>query len=179
MENYKIRIKVGPHEFEAEGPRDAVEAQFAVWKELIQAQPQAKVSDKQGPVLPTNVTEVRTREGYFSAPWDIFNVDEKRKLVTLKAHPAGENRDADAILLILYGYLKANQQDEIVVTKIKESLGVSGLNPDRIDRTVGKYIGEGLLLKTGRGKGGKYRLTNTGLARADELARLLFEKMAL
>lgn len=180
MENYKIRVKVGSNEFEAEGPREAVEAQFEAWKELIKSQPiSASIPDQNKPNLPSNVVEVRTRDGVFSAPWDIFGVDDKRKLVTLKAHPTGENRDADAILLILYGYLKALEQQEVLVTNLKNSLAQSGLRPERIDRAIAPYLRENLVLKTGSGKGGKYRLTNTGLTKADTLARTLFEKMAL
>lgn len=171
---YKLRVKIGPHEFEAEGPKDVVISQFETWKELI-ASPSA--AQPTNPRFPPAVTEVRTREGY-AAPWDIFNADEKHKLITLRVHPTGDTREADAVLLTLYGYRQTWQQDEVPVTRIKESLEVSGLRPGRIDRAVAPYIRSGLLIKTGRGKGGKYRLTNTGFAKADEMARTLFEKIA-
>ena len=35
MAEYKLKIKVGEHEFEAEGPADVVQAQFAAFKDLV------------------------------------------------------------------------------------------------------------------------------------------------
>src|ERR1700678_1882282 len=35
MAEYKLKIKIGEHEFEAEGPADGVQSQFAACKELI------------------------------------------------------------------------------------------------------------------------------------------------
>ena len=121
----------------------------------------------------------KIHDGDFAAVWNIFAVDEKRNLITLKVHPTGDKRDADAILLLLYGYLKIQNQDELLVTKIKDSMESSGLRPQRIDRALTTYINQNLILKTGRGKGGKYRLATTGLSRAESLAKELFEKIAV
>lgn len=174
MEAFKLRVKIGPHEFEAEGPKESVTAQFEAWKALIGSTPPTTPPISK---VVAAATEVRTREG-FTAPWDIFEVEDKRKLVTLRVHPTGETRDADAVLLILYGYRQAFQQEDVPVTKIMESLRVSGLRPGRVDRAASPHVRAGLLLKAGKsGKGGKYRLTTTGFARADEMARSLFEQL--
>lgn len=93
METFRLRVKIGPHEFEAEGPKDSVMAQFEAWKTLIGSTP-ATTPPVSKVVAPA--TEVPTREG-LSAPWDVFEVDEKRRLVTLRVHPTGETRDADAV----------------------------------------------------------------------------------
>lgn len=178
MDIYKLRIKIGVHEFEAEGPSKEVKAQFEAWKELIASLPISSppASEAVGK-LPPYVAEVKTREGSM-APWDIFSVDDKRKLITLKVHPTGERRDADAALLALYGYKQIYTRDEVLVTKLKESLEVSGLRPERIDRTLSAHTKAGLVLKTGRSKGSKYRLTNTGFDYADNMARELFGQLA-
>jgi hypothetical protein len=185
VENSKLKVKVGPHEFDAEGPKDEVSAQFSAWKELIAALPQASPEPAKRSVAtvipPTAITEVKTREG-FAMPWDIFGDQTDRDLMTLRVHPpAGETRDADAILLVLYGYRKAGNDGqgvaEVPVTKLKESLDVSGLRIPRIDRAVAPYIRSGYILKAGRAKGGIYRLTNTGYARAEELAHRLFAQL--
>src|SRR3989442_13476553 len=102
METHKLRIKIGPHEFEAEGTKEAVAAQFEAWQQLVASLPPEK-PDAGRPKIPRTVTEIKTPEGR-TAPWDVFYVDDKRKLVTLRVHPSGENRDGDAGLLILYGY---------------------------------------------------------------------------
>jgi hypothetical protein len=180
MEPVKLRVKVGPHEFEAEGPSESVTAQFEAWKTLVAAAP-PDARERQAPAplasrIVAAATEVKTREGY-AAPWDIFSVDDKKKLVTLRVQPTGDDRDANAVLLILYGYRQAFQQDDVPVTRIMESVKVSGLTAERIDRSAGPHLRAGYILKAGRGKGNRYRLTNTGFARADELARELFEKL--
>jgi hypothetical protein len=186
MESTRLKVKVGVHEFDAEGPPDQVAAQFEAWKELIAGLQHSEQATNQNGrrtiTLPADsVQEVKTRDGY-AATWDIFGGDLDRDLMTLKVHPpAGDTRDADAILLVMYGYRKAgNDGDgmaEVPVTKLKESLDVSGIRVPRIDRAVAPYLRAGYLLKTGRGKGGVYRLTNTGFARAEELARRLFEQL--
>ena len=35
MDAYRLKIRIGEHEFEAEGPQEAVERQFEAFKELI------------------------------------------------------------------------------------------------------------------------------------------------
>ena len=32
MEPFRLKLKVGPHEFEAEGEQESVERQFALWR---------------------------------------------------------------------------------------------------------------------------------------------------
>ena len=181
--NSKLRVKVGVHEFEAEGTADQVTAHYNTWKELIEkAGPATKPSI--GPTVPMSaVTELKTREG-FAAPWDIFSTGDMHDgdLMSLRVHPpAGETRDADAILLVLFGYRKAGNEGqglaEFPVTKLKESLDHSGIKIARIDRAVAPYVKSGYILKTGRGKGGIYRLTVTGHAKAEEMAQRLVAQL--
>ena len=40
MDSYRIRVKVGPHEFEAEGPEGIVKEQFEVFRDLILKTPE-------------------------------------------------------------------------------------------------------------------------------------------
>ncbi len=177
----KIRMKIGSDEFEAEGSEEVVSQLFAAWKELVAARA-AQPAKLNPPAMPTPsrlsqvVDEVKAKDGLTYAPWDIFECDDKKKLVTLRVNPSGETRDADAVLLVLYGFKRAWEVNEVKVGRVKESLAMSGLRPDRIDKTVDGYIDQGLVLKAGRGPGGRYRLTNTGYERADALAKSLFEK---
>ena len=180
MEPYKLRVKIGTHEFEAEGPVKTVQEQFKSWKALIESLPSSNEGAPErvpGHIPSSHVSEIRTPEGPATS-LDVFDHDDKRKLVTLRVHPTGENRDADAALLILYGYKEIEARDEVPVTKLKDALEVSGLRPDRVDRTLTPHIRGGLILKAGRAKGGKYRLTNTGHSKARQMVNELFEKMA-
>jgi len=186
MDTSKLRVKVGVHEFEAEGPAEHITAQYQIWKEMIATAPQstpAAAPKPNGSAIPASmVTEVKTRDGY-AAPWDIFNMDESDgDLMVLRVHPpAGDTRDADAILLVMYGYRKAgadgNGVSEVPVTTLKRSLEIAGLRVPRIDRAVAPYLKAGYLLKTGSGKGGKYRLTVTGFAKAEEMAHKLISQL--
>jgi hypothetical protein len=192
METTRLKMKVGVHEFDAEGPADKVQAQLDQWMTLIatmpaakaETQPTAAASNARPTItLPVDaIEEVKTRDG-LAAPWDIFGWDDADKdLITLRVHPpASEHRDADAILLVMYGYRKAGKDGagmaEVPVTKLKEALDVSGIRVPRIDRAAAAYLRSGYLLKAGRGKGGIYRLTNTGFAKAEEMARKLFEQL--
>jgi hypothetical protein len=173
MGSTKLRVKVGVHEFEADGPPEEVRAQFEVWKQLISGG--AGSAGTHGGITGNAATPQRQqRERGDDKHLDLFRVDLERGLVTLQVHPTGDQRDADAALLILYGYKECMDGfDSVPVTRLKESLSVSGLQPDRIDRTVAPHLSNGLVLKGGRAKGSTYRLTNTGHRRAEELARTL------
>ncbi|MBA3355288.1 MAG: hypothetical protein H0U18_04985 [Pyrinomonadaceae bacterium] len=180
MESQKLRIKIGEHEFEAEGPAEQVAAQFEAWKELVASLPK-DTNGSHAPRtpsgrLPKNVTEVQTPDG-FAVPWDVFEVDEKRKLVTLKVLPTGEDREAVALLLLLFGHRKTFEQQEVLATRLIEAMQVSGFKQVRVDRTLAKFVNAGLVLNSGQRKGSKYRLTNTGYARAEEEARELFARI--
>jgi hypothetical protein len=190
MESQRLKVKVGPHEFEAEGPPDAVAKQFSEWREMISAVPVAKPENDAKPVGAALVGVSATAQpgtlGFASAPPtvimesvvpDVFITDTKRNIVSLRVHPTGESRNADAALLILYGYRRLLQREEVLAGHIKDSLDESGIRIDRVDRTLGPYTTERLLLKAGMGKGGKYRLTQTGYQRAETLAKSLADQM--
>ena len=182
MDAYKLRIKIGPHEFEAEGQKDAVNAQFEDWKKLVESLshgPQFTAPPKthetshntnQQPSLDSSLAHYRS----LLAP--VFDLDEKRGLVTLRVLPSGDKRHSDAILLILYGYRKLRGQDEVLVTRLKSSLESSGSSPGRIDRAAESYKLDGSLVKSGSRTGGKYRLTNKGMARAEGMVKTMLEQ---
>jgi hypothetical protein len=167
MESYKLHIKVGPHEFQGEGSEEAVKKSFEEWKLMIASA---------GPSPDTNPDSTRRsdsggvlEEAHIAR---LYLLDEKKKrgLVTLRLLPRGEDRDPDAVLLILLGFGRMRDQIEVPVTQLKPALKQSGCNVDRVDAVVAKYLREGLLNKGGSGKGGKYSLTNSGTQKAISLA---------
>jgi hypothetical protein len=171
MEPYRLKIKVGPHEFEAEGSEASVAKQFEAWKELI---------GSLGTAAPTKTVEPDNADdngsnGGVELPSAVFRVDRTRRMVSLSTQPSGEHRNADAILLIIYGYARAFDQEFVQVTTIKESMATSGLTVDRVDRAIAPHIRANFIRKGGTAKGSRFRLTNTGLARAEELVRELSE----
>lgn len=178
MDSHRLRVKIGEHEFEAEGSAESVTAQFEAWKELIALASHPLKKPNDGFLkLSRAAEEAKTTDGFRAATWDIYDCDEKKRLVSLKVHPTGESRDADALLLILWGYKMSFSLDEVPVTLLKTSMERSGIHTGRIDRSIAPLQSQGLVLKGGHGKGGKYRLTTIGLSRAEEMARILFEKL--
>lgn len=179
MDTAKIRVKIGPHEFEAEGPAEQVAAQFAAWKDLI-VLASSKPADKS---QPDNSGISIAAQGYVTTIGTadlphIYSFDEKRDLVTLRVLPIGEDRHREAVLLIIYGYLRQKNIDEVLVTKLKASLESSGSAPERIDRAAIPSQREGYLVKGGAGKGGKYRLTNKGIVKTEEIISGFLKQLA-
>jgi hypothetical protein len=187
MDIAKLRIKIGVHEFEAEGPSDQVSRQFEVWKALItSAFPAEQLSPKaiQNTALMPGTAALGISGGDpavssvdASALAPIFTQDEKRDLVILRVLPTGEDRHRAAVLLTLLGYLRLKRMDEVGVTKLKASLQSSGSAPDRVDRAATPSVVDGLLMKSGSGKGGKYRLTNKGIVKTEELVNGLLQQL--
>lgn len=170
METHRLKIKIGQHEFEAEGPPEAVNAQFEAWKDLISALPSTGQFDQSGggPAAPPNPESAKPP---VELP-GIFEHDRKKNLISLRVHPRGDHRFADALLLIMYAY-KLLDQDEVMVGRLKEAMALTGLRLERVDRTMEPHLRANLVLKGGTGKGGKYRLTNMGIQRAEVLVREL------
>jgi hypothetical protein len=179
MDVTKLRMKIGPHEFEAEGPRESVAAHFEAWKQLIAGRPVTEITvEPAAPrqqTAPPAGTAAGQQTGGASTPRDIFAVDTARKRITLRVSPAGKAQDADAALLILYGYHLCFGDDgqAVLVTRLKEALAASGHPRSRIDRTLARHVTARLLRKTGHRKGSTYQLTKTGYQRAEEMARAL------
>jgi hypothetical protein len=174
-------MKVGIHEFDAEGPADEVNARFEAWRALIQPSGSAAPPPRQPvgfePVAPPGefLEELKVRSPYSTR---VFGVDDRRDLVTLRVHPIGDNIEADAVLALVYGYLEMRDVDEVPVTKLTQSMRMSGLRTDRIDRAAGPHTRNGLLIKNGTAKGGRYMLTNPGRQRAELLVKELHDRVA-
>src|SRR5262249_19667569 len=138
MDTARIRVKIGVHEFDAEGPAAQVADQFESWKALISAVPTTNNSN-QAAAIPANENVLAGMKTALDAIQQdrlapLFQCDDKRDVVTLRSLPIGEDRHREAVLLVLYGFLRLRNVDEVIVTKLKTALETSGSAPDRIDR---------------------------------------------
>jgi hypothetical protein len=176
MENeYRLKLSVGGNEFEASGSAEQVQHLFEEWKRLLEKfGGNSAVRTEYAP--PSQKAAAQLGQ---AAVDRFFEFDEKRKLVQLRVIPRGDRVEADALLLAVYGYRRVRGQDEVAVTTLKSSLQASGVAPDRIDRAAQKYVGDQLLLKRGRGKGGLYSLSNRGVARAEEIISSLISEVGV
>lgn len=160
MDTQKLKMKIGVHEFEAEGPVEIVQAQFAAFKELIASLPSADRRGQQS----EQTQETSTSS---TAPLDKIMKVEGR-IVSLTAR---SNSLEDGILLVALGQKTFRNNDAITGGEIIDGLKLSGHPVTRIDRYLDKFAGEGLLIKIGSGRGSRYRLTHQGLAKAQETAK--------
>lgn len=179
MENYRLRIKIGDCEFEAEGSQEIVERQFSEFKELLKSPPVSNHQESNnngGGANEGNAPKLITPVFFATNQyWKTFKFDEKRNLLSLSIKPMGDAAQADAILLLLFGYKFLKEQDEVIVTQLKDGLEQSGFSVNRIDRVIAPYVRSLFVIKTGKAKGGRYRLTNSGTTKAQTLANQLIE----
>ena len=172
MENsYRLKVKVGHHEFDADGPRDAVEAQFQVWKELIASAPPSQYPSPQneaGDKIPQPPTEnpSPTQDDIDSALEKIMKVESR--IVSLTVRP--ESSD-EAVLLIMYGQKVQRNNDSVTGSEILSGLVTTGGTPvNRVDRLLEKLAADGDVIVTGQRRSKRYRLTNSGLQKSRSLA---------
>jgi hypothetical protein len=182
MDTYKLKIKIGTAEFEAEGPEETVKQQFEEFKKLLDhphARAGAKTtsgngsSESEAPAAGAGGGDLAGLERLFA------DADRAgKKSVSLRFLPQGDDREATAILLLLLGHERLVGDQRMRVTALKEALEKSGLTLARVDRIADKPLRRGLLMKGGKAKGGTYTLSNTGRARAMEEVQRMLEQMA-
>ncbi len=158
VERVKLRMKIGLHELEAEGPRDVVMAQLDIWTRLAG--------------LPPAPAPKRAGGDGDPALRHLFNVDAEQQLITLRATLSGQRRNADAALLLLYGFqtcLGGGDGTEVPAARLRAALAASGHRLKRPDRALTPYLTAGLVRKGGRHKHETYALTAPGSQRAAAL----------
>lgn len=185
MEPFRVRLKVGPHEFEAEGDQESVERQLAIWRELI-ASPSAAPAPAPAILPPATLPPISgtinaslppLSGGDSRADYDrLFRHDGRVVSLTVLPNSNGD-READAALLVLLGQKVFNSEDLVTGAQILEGLKQSGMLVPRADRVFGEHMDVNVM-RIGAHRSVKYRLTNQGLARARELAQSLLALVA-
>ncbi len=166
MDSYRIKVKIGDNEFEAEGSPEIVKAQFEAFKELITSIPVRNDTPVSVPIQQATPFQQLAPEQDQPNFEKMFRV--QGRVISLTALPANV---MEAVLLTLFGQRTFRNNDSITGAEIKDGLVQSGYRVERVDRFVDKLTSEGLVIKIGSGKASRYRLTNQGMARASTLAR--------
>jgi hypothetical protein len=178
MEPFRLKLKVGPHEFEAEGEQESVERQFSLWRELIASPsgviPVAPSPPPAPPGTQPSSAALPELEAKRSDYERLFHHDAR--VVSLTVLPNGAQRAADAALLVLLGQRTFNQLETVTGQQITDGLKLSGLSVERMDRNWGDHLDVNVL-RAGQRRGVKYRLTNPGLVRAREIANELLKTL--
>jgi hypothetical protein len=169
MDITKIKIKLGEHEFEAEGPAETVQKQFEAFKELLSSMP--IMSNPERTVSHGAAAYVSQFNG---SPTGLPHVPIEKilhvsgRVVSLTAIPASTE---DAALLIMLGHKDLRNNPTVTGQEIGDGLAQSGRPVPRVDRVMEKAIEEAFVLKNGIRRSTRYRLTNAGLTKALNIAR--------
>jgi hypothetical protein len=171
MEPNKLKIKIGQHEFEAEGPSEVVQSQFEAFRELVSALPPQKPADAEPTpaasspqAVPSNAEPSLER---------IMKVDGR--IVSLTARR--ESLD-DEIILVLFGQKMFRNNDSVTGAEVIDGLKLTGRTVRRIDYQLDKMAKAGDAIVIGTGRARRYRLTNTGLAKARDIANSILATVA-
>lgn len=168
MDSTKLKMKIGDHEFEAEGPPDVVQAQFQVFRELVGAMPQTQPAPQQ------QQQQQPAQNGGANLALDrIMRHDDRVVSLTVR----GDSVE-DEILLLLLGQRHYRQNDSVTGGEILEGLRLTRGAVNRIDYQLSRMAEhDGTILSFGTRRARRYRLTNQGAAQAAALAATLVQRV--
>lgn len=164
MDIQKLKMKIGHHEFEAEGPIEVVQAQLAIFKDLVSGLPPTAIRNE------VAEPEFPEESGSTSLPHIALEKIMKAEGRVLSLTARCESID-EAILLILLGQKEFRSNQEATGAEIMDGLKQSGYRIPRIDRLLDKLAADGDIITIGVHRGRRYRLTNLGLTKALEIAK--------
>lgn len=161
MAEYRLKIKIGDHEFDAEGPVEDVKAQFEAFKELVSLVPAKAEKPRSDNEQPSgNGNDV----GQLNLD-KIMRVDGRIVSLTVKAADVRE-----AVLLIMLGQRQFRNAEQMTGGELLDGLRESGYTKlDRIDRPIQPLVDVGDVIAIGNHRSRTYRLTNTGVKKAREV----------
>jgi hypothetical protein len=172
----RLKMKVGDHEFDAEGSADSVREQFQAWQELVKMAAVAPVAQAQKQE-PTGDTPPQPKQESNAIDANLLGrvMRWENRTVSLTAQLTSVH---DAILLMLYGQKIIRNNEAVTGSELLSGLGATGgFAVGRIDRFLDKLALDGDVTTFGERRGKKYRLTNTGTAKARAIAVDLIAKV--
>ena len=79
----------------------------------------------------------------------------------------------DALLVLLLGQKHLRNNDSVTGAEIMDGLRASGQRVNRVDHLLNRHVRDGSITATGRRRARRYRLTNRGIQKAQEITDLL------
>ena len=171
---FKLRVKLAGHEFEAEGAADLVIGHFEAFRTLVMglgAAPHTVSAGREGRATISEAGRAKPYEAGQVPPF--IRIDQQTNALSLCVLPSGGNSSGDAALLLLLGHKQIHGKVDVPVTDLTEALKQSGSPGRRLDRALSVHLRDHSVVKSGRGKGGRYRLTNLGIKKAHLIATQL------
>jgi len=159
----RLKMKFGSAEFEAEVAEDKVQPMYDQFLSILRNDGR-KPKHASSIEYPGNTFDrgVLTR---------IFDLHDDGAVV-LKLLPDGHDKEADALLLLLYGYHLLKSEECVMATHLFRAAEKSGI---RLRRPVNLCVRNSrFVIRNGQRKGSNYALNSHGLAMANDLtARIL------
>jgi hypothetical protein len=169
---YRIKLKIGDNEFDAEGDPEIVKEAFANFMKAVAAMPPPKANPPESE-LPPPPPPPPGLGGVPANPAEFSRVFRQGDPLSLAALPRGENAKPDALLILLYGYTQLGGEQAVTGTMLMKAARQSGVAIDRVDRTLD--LRKEFVLAAGTKKGRRYSLNNRGIIEAQRLMKELFE----
>lgn len=171
-ESKRVKMKIGDAEFEADVPADQVQPMYDQFLAALQNRAPAKPA---APAIEPVVADTATVP---ATPFDqsmLQRVFEQRAdgFVTLKLLPKGDNKEADAFLLLLFGYRRLKNEEVVLATHLLRAAELSGLSAYRPAHALATH--ERFVIRGGQKKGSTYALNNQGVTKAEEVTAKIFE----
>ena len=154
MDRHRLRLKIGEHEFEAEGSASFVEHRFKAFEQLIR--PAAAVPPAAAPPPPPPIEEILRR---------IMRSDRSAVSLTVQAPSTSA-----ATLLLVFGYKVLRAKDAVSGADLTRGLDASRLDVPRVDRILAGIAAAGDIFMTGRKRAKRYGLTDAGVRKARGMA---------
>ena len=194
---YKLHVRVGNAEFKAIGREEAVKDQFDLFMGVVGSIPGAISNGSNGQFKkPAPLSGAPAESGLPEGYHDQFEGEEtpaesngsvpsitkelldrafriEGNSVSLRVLPHGKNADADALLLLVYGYHALRGQNEVGAHALTASARQSGVALARIDRTLGRM--KTYIMRGGRAAGTRYTITNQGILAGEKMLADLFK----
>ena len=185
MDKLKLRVKASDYELEAEGSRDFLNEQYEAFKQLLDDMTQKSVTsgsrakidfpssrDSHVVPLPGEKTDVPGRSPAKSFQ-KLLVWNDRTQRVTSTVLPDGPTKIADTVLLLLLGYRELRGLSQVSALDLNQGLRSAGFDDFRLDREIAPYLKARLVLRSGVGKGSRYRLATRGVRQAQELTQAL------
>ncbi|MFZ0821023.1 MAG: hypothetical protein WAM91_13205 [Candidatus Acidiferrales bacterium] len=171
MENTKLHVKIGNSEFNGEGPQDWVKEAYERFLDSLSTAPKESLTAQYSAASAGIPLDAALQKTLLERAFIV-----KDEFVSLRHLPNVEtaNRNADAAILLLFGFKRLLQVEDVPVTKLNEGLRQSGISIERLDKIISVH--SQLYRKGGQRSAGRYSLTNAGETQAERWLKLWFSE---
>lgn len=187
----KLHVKIGEHEFRAEGPESVVQAQYQQFLTASGMLPPAGQAQPARPFVPDANSPTGQRKLVLLMRKDVTVTTDSRGFVYVgrpspidrkflaqifQPYDGGDlklnalaSTNAISLLLLLYGFRVMLGEDKVRGQKLLRAAQISGLSLDRVDRDL-EHLSN-CIASEGERRGKTYEITADGIKTAESLLK--------